>query len=91
MATPSTNMPIYPSETRIAIAVLGPERAREWHQIARYLEDKHGFPRIDPIVGARHWESVVVFFRIRHGISFDQTVDGGSWMAAHRDASTSAE
>lgn len=64
-----TDMPLYPDENQIAVAVLGPKRSRQWPQIARHLEDKHGLPPIDELLGGRFWPAVVEFFRVRHGMA----------------------
>ncbi|MEY9184883.1 hypothetical protein [Bradyrhizobium sp. USDA 313] len=64
-------IPLYPSEAEIAVLVLGAKRAREWPAKARYLEDKHGLPRIDEVMGGRFWPAVVEYFRRRHGVSLD--------------------
>jgi hypothetical protein len=66
-------IPLYPDEATIAVAVLGSKRAKKWPRIATYLEDKHGLPRVDELMGGRFWPAVVAYFRIRHGMN----VDGG--------------
>lgn len=53
------SIPLYPSESEIAVLVLGAKRAREWPAKARYLEDKHGLPRIDQVMGGRFWPAVI--------------------------------
>lgn len=75
-AKPTTSIPLYPSEARIALEVMGPERAREWPAKAKYLEEKHGLPPIDELMGGRFWPAVVEYFRVRHGISLPAAVDG---------------
>ena len=70
------DMPLYPSEDQIARAVMGPERAREWPGKARYLQDKHGLPAIDELMGGRFWPAVEAFFRARHGVAERNPVDG---------------
>ena len=62
------NMPLYPSETQIARAVLGPERSRTWDGLATVLE-RHGFPRIDPQFGGRYWPAVKAYLDRRHGLN----------------------
>ena len=66
-----TTPPLYPSESEIAVLVLGAKRAREWPAKARYLEDKHGLPPIDQVMGGRYWPAVVEYFRRRHGLAID--------------------
>jgi len=48
-------MPLYPDETTIAVAVLGSKRAKQWSSIAKFLEDKDGLPRVDPQMGRPWW------------------------------------
>jgi hypothetical protein len=64
-------MPLYPDEAAIAVAVLGPKRAKDWPRIAQHLEDKHGLPPVDPEIGGRFWPAVVAYFRMRHGMHVD--------------------
>lgn len=58
--------PLYPSESEIAILVLG-KRAKEWRVVAPYLENQCGMPRVDTHMGGRYWPAVEEFFRLRHG------------------------
>jgi hypothetical protein len=69
-------MPLYPDEATIAVAVLGSKRAKQWSSIARFLEDKHGLPRVDELMGGRYWPAVEAYFRVRHGMQVDP-VDRG--------------
>ena len=59
------SMPLYPDEKAIARAVMGP-RAKEWPVKAKYLEEKHGLPPVDELMGGRFWPAVEQFFRTRH-------------------------
>jgi hypothetical protein len=61
------SMPLYPDEKAIARAVMG-SRAKDWPAKAKYLEDKHGLPLVDELMGGRFWPAVVEFFKSRHGI-----------------------
>lgn len=61
------DMPLFPNEEDIARAVLGPGRARYWKTIAPSLE-RQGFPRIDPLFGARYWPAVKAWFDRRAGL-----------------------
>ena len=61
------HIPLYPDEATIAALVLGPKRAKEWPAKARYLEDKHGLPCVDELMGGRYWPAVEAYFRTRHG------------------------
>lgn len=69
--------PLYPSETELAVLVLGTKRARDWPGISRFLEDKHGLPRIDEIMGGRYWPAVADYFRARHGMTLDDGARSG--------------
>jgi len=46
-------MPLYPDEATIAVAVLGLKRAKEWPSIAKFLQDKDGLPPVDKQMGGR--------------------------------------
>jgi hypothetical protein len=61
---------LYPSESELAIMVLG-KRAKDWSRLASYLEDKHGLPRVDELMGGRYWPAVEAYFRVRHGMKAD--------------------
>jgi hypothetical protein len=64
-------IPLYPDEATIALLVLGPKGAKDWPRVAQFLEDKHGLPRVDELMGGRFWPAVVAYFRIRHGMKVD--------------------
>lgn len=77
-ASCSSDFPLYPSEEEIALAVMGAARAKEWPAKAKYLEEKHGLPPIDELMGGRFWPAVVEYFRVRHGILPRPAVDARS-------------
>lgn len=60
-------MTLYPSESELAVMVLG-KHSKEWSRVASYLEDKHGLPRVDELMGGRYWPAVEAYFRVRHGV-----------------------
>lgn len=60
-------LPLYPSEDDIALAVLGPGKARTWPGLAVVLE-RLGLPRIDPQFGGRYWPAVKAFLDRRHHV-----------------------
>jgi hypothetical protein len=62
---------LYPSESELAILVLGPRRAKEWPRIAVHLENKHGLPAVDTEMGGRFWPAVQAYFHQRHGMGLD--------------------
>jgi hypothetical protein len=66
------DMTLYPSESELAVLVLG-KRAKDWPRVASYLEDKHGLPRIDELMGGRYWPAVAAFFRQRNNMDL---IDG---------------
>ena len=68
-------LPLYPDEETVAIEVMGTRRAKDWPEKARYLEDKHGLPRVDELMGGRFWPAVVEFFRMRHGVKLRERLD----------------
>jgi len=68
-------LPLYPDEETIAIEIMGARRAKDWPEKARYLEDKHGLPRVDELMGGRFWPAVVEFFRARHGMGLRERLD----------------
>jgi hypothetical protein len=51
---------------------------RDWDAKAMVLE-RHGLPRIDPLMGGRYWPAVKAFFDRRYGISSVEVAqpDGG--------------
>jgi hypothetical protein len=69
------HIPLYPDEATIAVLVLG-KRAKDWPRIAKYMEDKHGLPRVDELMGGRYWPAVEECFRLRQGYSALPRVDG---------------
>ena len=61
------------------------QRSRDWGAKATVLE-RHGLPRIDPLMGGRYWPAVVAFFHRRYGISNVEMAqpDGGENLDALR-------
>jgi hypothetical protein len=52
-------MPLYPDEEMIAVAVLGPKRAKDWPRLAKFLQDKEGLPRVDAAAAiGRLWHTI---------------------------------
>lgn len=58
----------YPDEREIAALLLGKERAHRWPEIAT-IEERHGFPRVDPLYGGRYWPAVQAFYARRMKIA----------------------
>lgn len=55
---------LYPDDTELALLILGPRRAQLWPEIAM-IEERHGFPRVDPLYGGRSWLDIVAFYERR--------------------------
>ena len=57
----------------------------EWAAKAEVLE-RHGLPRIDPLIGGRYWPAIVAFFDRRYGVSNVEASqpDGGENLDALR-------
>lgn len=72
---------LFPDEDRIALEVMGPKRAKDWPEKARYLEDKHGLPPVDTLMGGRFWPAVVEFFHVRYGVKLRVDLDEDATLA----------
>jgi hypothetical protein len=57
---------LFPCESEIARRLS--QTPEEWAAKAPILE-RDGLPRIDPIMGGRHWPSVVAYFDRRYGLT----------------------
>ena len=44
------------------------QKAGEWSAKATILE-RHGLPRVDPLMGGRYWPAIRAFWDRRYGIS----------------------
>lgn len=62
---PLDQLPLYPTEEQLALALLGPERAKEWPTIAK-TEEKAGLPRISHQYGGRYRPAVKAFYDRRY-------------------------
>ena len=54
-------LPLFATDSIISAALLGPDRVREWRQIAPLLEAR-GLPKVDQLMGGRYWPAVRAFF-----------------------------
>jgi hypothetical protein len=74
---------LFPTEAEVA-RLLG-QTSSDWGAKATVLE-RHGLPRIDPLMGGRYWPAVVAFFDRRYGISNVEAAqpDGGENLDALR-------
>jgi hypothetical protein len=61
------SLPLFATDSDLGIALLGAERAQEWHQIAPLLEAR-GLPKIDPLMGGRYVPAVRAFFDGLYGL-----------------------
>ncbi|UVF22069.1 hypothetical protein HPT29_021455 [Microvirga terrae] len=57
---------LFPSEAEIARRLS--QEPAEWAAKAKVLE-RDGLPPIDPMMGGRHWPSVMAYFNRRYGLS----------------------
>jgi hypothetical protein len=53
----------YPDDAELARVLLG-DRAKRWPEIV-VIEERHGFPRLDPLYGGRYWPAVQAFYARR--------------------------
>jgi len=59
---------LFRTEEQVAEDVLGPGNKVRWHSLAIILE-RHGLPRIDPLMGGRYGPAIRAFFDRRAGLS----------------------
>ena len=65
-AAPIRDQGLFPSEAEIARRLS--QTPVDWSAKAKVLE-RVGLPRVDPIMGGRHWPSVEAFFLRRYGLT----------------------
>jgi hypothetical protein len=56
---------LFPSEREIARRLS--QEFQSWQALAVILE-RHGFPRIDPLMGGRYWPAVLAWWNRRYGL-----------------------
>jgi hypothetical protein len=71
------SLPLFATDDILGAALLGPERAREWQQIAPLLEPR-GLPKFDPLMGGRYVPAVRACFDNLYGLNRN---DGGAPLA----------
>lgn len=64
--TPVRNQGLFPCEAEVARRLS--QDPAEWAAKAVVLE-RHGLPRIDPVMGGRYWPAVHAFWNRRYGLS----------------------
>jgi hypothetical protein len=57
---------LFPSENEIARRLS--QNPRDWPAKAAVLE-RHGLPRVDPMMGGRYWPAVREFWNRRYGLT----------------------
>jgi hypothetical protein len=57
---------LFPCEAEIARRLS--QAPQEWAAKATVLE-RHGLPRVDPLMGGRYWPAVEAFWNRRYGLS----------------------
>jgi hypothetical protein len=65
-------LPLFATDDIIGAALLGPDRAQEWREIAPLLEAR-GLPKVDALMGGRYLPAVTAFFDHLYGL--DRGVD----------------
>jgi hypothetical protein len=60
-------LPLFADDLAIGVAVLGPERAREWTTLAG-LYERQGLPKVDEVMGGRYVPAVKAFFDRVYGL-----------------------
>lgn len=73
MASALDHLPLFASDQEIAEAVVGKERAKEWLSRLLVLEQKAGFPKVDPFHGGRPIPLIRQFYKTYLHLSFDKT------------------
>ena len=59
------NVGLFPGEPEIARRLS--QDPREWEKAV--VLERHGFPRIDPLMGGRYWPAVQAYWNRRYGLS----------------------
>jgi hypothetical protein len=65
---------LYPDDAELGMLLLGKDRAHRFPEIVM-IEERHGFPRMDPLYGGRSWFDIVAFYERRRmeGLRLIQT------------------
>ena len=62
----SRNQGLFPCEGEIARRLS--QEPRKWRATAVVLE-RHGLPRVDPVMGGRYWPAVLAWWNRRYGLA----------------------
>jgi hypothetical protein len=60
------SLPLF-ADSLLGAALLGPDRVREWRQVAQMLEER-GLPKVDQLMGGRYVPAVRAFFDRLYGL-----------------------
>jgi hypothetical protein len=60
-------LPLFAADDIVGAALLGPDRAQEWREIAALLEAR-GLPKVDALMGGRYLPAVTAFFDHLYGL-----------------------
>jgi hypothetical protein len=61
------SLPLFATDSVLGPALLGPDRAQEWPQMAPMLESR-GLPKVDQLLGGRYVPAVRAFFDRQYGL-----------------------
>jgi hypothetical protein len=61
------SLPLFATDSLLGAALLGPDRVREWRQVAQMLEER-GLPKVDQLMGGRYVPAVRAFFDRLYGL-----------------------
>jgi hypothetical protein len=67
MSRSASSLPLFAPDDVVGAWLLGPDRAREWQQIAPLLEAR-GLPKTDTLMGGRYLPAVIAFFDHLYGL-----------------------
>ncbi len=52
------DLPLFASDAELALAIMGPEHAKDFLQVLPHFVNHHGFPKPDPLLGRRYRPAV---------------------------------
>lgn len=55
---------MFPDDKELGPLILGKKQGHRWTEIVK-IEERHGFPRVDPLYGGREWAAIVEFYERR--------------------------
>jgi hypothetical protein len=93
MNNPFVRLPLFATDQELAVAIVGKERAAVWIKTVIPQLERKGFPRVDPLHGARPVPLVIKFYDGYFGITAGScVVDGeerlGQWRKRRGDHKT---